>query len=167
MLFFTFLGKHQFLIPANLTLIMYFLLIRKRTWFSIRIASIALSSLGLMFVLKHLFHRNRPQLPLLNRARGLSFPSGHAIMAVTFYGLLIYIISHTIKDKKLKWALILLISVLIPFIGFSRVYLRVHYPSDVLAGYLIGFLWLRISLQVLKQLENYNTQKVRFLLARA
>src|SRR5437764_10545951 len=60
MLFFTKLGKHQFLIPANITLILFYLFIRKHTWFSIRVASIALSSLLLMFALKHLFHRKRP-----------------------------------------------------------------------------------------------------------
>src|SRR5204862_2834920 len=91
MLFMTFMGKHQFLIPANLLLIFYFLLVRHQNWFSIRIATIALSSLLLMFLLKYLFQRKRPLSPLLNAAKGLSFPSGHAIMAVTFYGLLMYI----------------------------------------------------------------------------
>ncbi len=159
MLFFTLLGKHQFLIPANLTLITYFLFIRKRTWFTIRIVSIALSSLGLMFILKHLFKRKRPLAPLLKQVKGLSFPSGHAIMAVTFYGLLIYIISQTINEKPLKWALIISLLLLIQSIGFSRVYLRVHYPSDVLAGYVIGFLWLGISLNTLKKIEEYNKLK--------
>src|SRR5439155_9825073 len=65
MLRITFLGTHKFLIPANLSLIFYFLFIRKRTWLSIRVASISLSSLILMSVLKHLFHRKRPALPLL------------------------------------------------------------------------------------------------------
>src|SRR5438067_847419 len=120
----TLLGKHQLLIPANLSLIFYFLFIHKRTWFSIRVASVALSSLILMFTLKRLFHRKRPLIPLLKPAKGLSFPSGHAMMSVTFYGLLIYIISHTIKDQPLKRTLIFSLIVLIAAIGFSRVYLR-------------------------------------------
>jgi membrane-associated phospholipid phosphatase len=152
----TILGKHQFMIPANLSLIGYFLFMRKRTWFSIRIAAIALSSLGLMFLLKYLFRRKRPQPPLLRPARGLSFPSGHAIMSVTFYGLLIYIISHSLKNKQLKWILIFSLSLLIQLIGFSRVYLRVHYASDVAAGYIIGLSWLLISLDLLKRIEDYN-----------
>ena len=82
-LFITFLGKHQFLIPANLLLIFYFLLVKKQSWFSIRILTIALSSLVLMLLLKSLFQRKRPLSPLLEAAKGLSFPSGHAIMAVT------------------------------------------------------------------------------------
>lgn len=158
MSFFTYFGTHNFFIPANISLIFYFLFIKKRSGFSIRIASIALSSLAMMFLLKALFKRSRPPYPLEN-AKGLSFPSGHAIMSVTFYGLLIYIISQTIKDKPLKWSLIISLIIFIQLIGFSRVYLRVHYASDVAVGYITGFFWLMISLDVLKQMEKYNEQK--------
>ena len=157
MLFITFLGKHQFLIPANLILIFYFLLVKRQTWFSIRVITIAMSSLVLMLLLKQLFQRKRPLSPLLKAAKGLSFPSGHAIMAVTFYGLVIYILQHTITIDWLKWLAIVLVFVLIISIGFSRVYLRVHYASDVAGGFIIGLLWLLLSLAVLKWLESYIT----------
>ncbi len=157
MLFITFLGKHQFLIPANLILIFYFLIVTKQNWFSIRVITIAISSLVLMLLLKQLFQRKRPLSPLLKAAKGLSFPSGHAIMAVTFYGLLIYIIGHTITPDELRWLLTFLVVLLIMLIGFSRIYLRVHYASDVLGGFIIGLLWLLISLAVLKWLEGYAT----------
>lgn len=156
MLFITLLGKHQFLIPANLLLIAYFLFVSKHTWFSIRIAAIALSSLALMFLLKYLFMRKRPLSPLLQAAKGLSFPSGHAIMAVTFYGLLVYIVTHTIGTIWLQYSLTGLLVILILLIGFSRVYLRVHYASDVLAGFIIGLLWLSVSLAVLQRIEQLN-----------
>jgi membrane-associated phospholipid phosphatase len=156
---FTFLGTHRFLIPANLSLIFYFLFIRKRTWFSIRVAAVALSSLILMMVFKKLFHRKRPLTPLLQPARGLSFPSGHAMMSVTFYGLLMYITAHTIKNPIVKWTIIASLALLIRTIGFSRVYLRVHYASDVLAGYITGILWLLVSLDVLSRLEQFNKEK--------
>jgi len=159
MLFFTLLGKHQFLIPANLALLLFFLFIGKHSWFSVRVAAIALSSLGLMFLLKHLFKRKRPLAPLLMVAKGLSFPSGHAIMAVTFYGLIIYIIFHTINIEWLKWLLTGVLTCLIFLVGFSRIYLRVHYASDVLAGYIIGFIWLIISLNVLSRLEEHQKHK--------
>lgn len=153
-LFITFLGKHQFLVPANLLLIFYFLLIRNQNWFSIRILTIALSSLVLMLLLKYLFQRKRPLSPLLKAAKGLSFPSGHAIMSVTFYGLLLYILLHTVDIEWLKYLLTIVLVLLILLIGYSRVYLRVHYASDVLAGFIIGILWLWISLAVLNQLER-------------
>src|SRR5258705_7797394 len=69
MLFFTFLGTHIFLIPANIVLIVFFLFIKKHKWYSIKIPSIALSSMALMFSLKGLFGRHRPDLPLLKEAQ--------------------------------------------------------------------------------------------------
>ena len=155
MLAITFLGTHTFLIPANLFLIFYFLLARHQSWFSIRVITIALSSLVLMFLLKYLFQRKRPLSPLLKAAKGLSFPSGHAIMSVTFYGLLLHIAWNTLEPDWLRWTLAALLVIVVLLIGYSRVYLRVHYASDVISGFIIGFLWLLISLWVLNNLEQY------------
>ena len=163
MLFFTKLGKHQFFIPANLSLIFYFLLIRRRSWFSIRVASIALSSLLIMLALKQIFKRKRPMDPLLEKVKGLSFPSGHAIMSVTFYGLLIYILNHEVENKVIRYPAITSLIILMQLIGFSRIYLKVHYPSDVISGNIIGLSWLLISLRTLKELEQYNKEKIDML----
>jgi undecaprenyl-diphosphatase len=157
---FTFLGSHDFLIPANLTLIAYYLFIRKHKWYSIKVPAIALSSLALMFILKNLFNRPRPDIPLLYEARGLSFPSGHALMSITFYGLLIHIAYHNMKNKGLKWTFITLLILLILIIGFTRVYLRVHYTTDVLAGYSIGFVWLVFAIWLLNRIEQKNKRKL-------
>ncbi|MET0636724.1 MAG: phosphatase PAP2 family protein [Chitinophagaceae bacterium] len=154
MLGFTFLGKSQFLIPANLLLICFFLFVRHQHWYSIRALATALSSLVLMFLLKYLFHRRRPLYPLLNIAKGLSFPSGHAIMSVSFYGLLIYFILQTGWASPLQYLLITMLCLLILVIGFSRVYLRVHYASDVLVGFIVGLLWLLISLRIVQTAES-------------
>lgn len=156
---FTFLGTHQFLIPANLSLIAYFLFIKKHKWYSIKIPAIALSSLGLMFLLKGLFDRERPSIPLLFHAKGLSFPSGHALMSVTFYGLIIYIIFRNVKNPTIKWSLMSLLIILIMIIGMSRVYLRVHYATDVIAGYCIGFLWLVFTVWMLNKIEQQGKKK--------
>ena len=155
LLFITFLGKHHFLIPANLILIIYFLFIARQNWFTIRVVTIALSSLVLMLLLKNLFRRKRPLSPLLNAAKGLSFPSGHAIMAVTFYGLVLYIAWHEVSIDWLRFVICFLLLVLIVWIGYTRIYLRVHYASDVMAGFIIGLLWLLISLAVLAGVEEY------------
>ncbi|MDB5208234.1 MAG: phosphatase family protein [Flavisolibacter sp.] len=160
MLFFTFLGTHNFLIPANLVLIAYFLFIKKNKWYSIKIPAIALSSLGLMVGLKHLFGRPRPDLPLIFKADGLSFPSGHAMFSVTFYGLLIYFIYTTVLNKVLKWTLIFFLLLLVIVIGFTRVYLRVHYASDVIAGFSVGFMWLVFALTILNRMERYSRKKI-------
>lgn len=159
MLFFTNLGKHTFLIPANLLLIAYFLFVRKHKWFSIRVSAVAISSLCLMFLLKLSFSRPRPDIPVLTEVSGFSFPSGHALMSFAFYGLLIYIVWHEIKNKVWKWILTFLLVLLIHTIAFSRVYLRVHYASDVLAGLAVGFMWLVLSLWVIRLLEKRSKKK--------
>ena len=160
MTFITFLGKHEFLIPANLILIGYFLFVRKHRWYSIKVPAIALSSLALMFILKNLFGRERPLIPLLQSANGLSFPSGHALMSMTFYGLLIYITYHTVKDNRLKWSIITFFLILVLLISFSRIYLRVHYTSDVLAGIAMGTIWIVFALKVLKRIEKQGKKKI-------
>lgn len=159
MLFFTFLGTHKFLIPANLLLILYFVL-RKHKWYAIKVPAIALSSLLLMFGLKHLFHRTRPDMPLLFHAEGLSFPSGHALFSVTFYGLLVYIIYRSVRHNGLKWGLIALLVLLMLIIGFSRVYLRVHYATDVVAGFCVGVSWLVFATWMLNKIEQHNKRRI-------
>lgn len=157
---FTFLGTHTFLIPANLILVAYFLFIKKHRWYSINVPVVALSSLLLMFLLKLIFHRGRPLTPLLQAAQGYSFPSGHALMSITFYGLLIFLVWQNEKQLWVKWTLTILLVLLINFIGVSRVYLRVHYASDVLAGFCVGLMWLLLSLWLLRKFEAYSRKKV-------
>ena len=76
-------------------------------------------------------------------------------MSVTFYGLLAYMLQLSTDDEFVRYLVTVLIIILILIIGYSRVYLRVHYASDVIAGFLIGFLWLLISLTVLTGLEKF------------
>lgn len=154
----TFLGSHYFLIPAFSLMLVHSYFIKKDKWLAIRIAAISISSVLLMFSLKYLFQRPRPLLPLLNEARGLSFPSGHAFISFSFFGLLIYIIYEEIKNIWLKWTIIFLISCLILTIGLSRIYLRVHYASDVIAGLCMGFMWIVISLSVIHYMEKRKSK---------
>jgi undecaprenyl-diphosphatase len=158
--FITFFGKHEFLIPANLLLIFYYLFIKKHRWYSIKIPAIAATSLLLMFGLKNLFARQRPTNQLLEEATNYSFPSGHALMSVTFYGLLAYIVWHSVRNKTLKWVLIVLLVLWIILVGASRIYLRRHYYSDVMAGFATGFLWLVISLKVIRLMEKRSLRKL-------
>ncbi len=156
----SFLGNHKFLIPANLLLCAYFLFVRKHAWYSIKVASIALSSVTLMFVLKLIFARMRPNDPLLAPALGYSFPSGHSLVSFTFYGLLIYLVYNYAQNVWVKWGSIIFFSCLILMIGFSRIYLRVHYATDVLAGFLIGIAWLLFSLYFLNRMEQYSQRRL-------
>jgi undecaprenyl-diphosphatase len=150
----TFLGTHQFLIPVNLLLIgSFFFLSRHHHWYAFDILVLSLSSLVLMLLFKQLFRRKRPETPLLFAAKGLSFPSGHAMMSVCFYGFLLHILLQSSLNPGLQIVISIICIALILLIGFSRVYLQVHYVSDVFAGFIIGASWLYVALQVFNNLE--------------
>lgn len=159
--FFTFFGSHYFLVPANLLLMGYAFFIMKDKWFGIKVTAVAFSSLFVMFALKIFFNRSRPKIPLLGEVPGLSFPSGHAFMSFTFFGLLIYIINKQIKSVWIQLVLTLLCLGMIILIGLSRIYLRVHYLSDVMAGMALGLMWLVISLGILQYVEKRSQKKLQ------
>lgn len=157
--FFTFFGSHYFLIPANILLAVIYLL-RRKSRYTLKVAAIALTSLLIMMGLKLLFQRPRPLIPLLEPARGLSFPSGHSFMSVCFYGLLMIIIWKEEKYHPVaKWTLLIITILLVFMIGFSRIYLRLHYFTDVLAGFSIGFSWLLISSYLIDQVKPRGLKK--------
>ena len=94
-------------------------------------------------IIKLIVKRPRPTNTLvLTTEKSYSFPSGHSMSSMIFYGLLIYYIANTIKNKKIKILLISLLTAIILLIGLSRIYLGVHYATDVTGGYLIGLLYL-------------------------
>jgi len=161
MQFITFLGKHTLLIPLNLLLLAYFIY-KKHQWFAIRIAALSLSSVALSFSLKYYFQRQRPELQLIGDVTGYSFPSGHALISVVFYGLFIHIVWHEVKEKWMRILLITGLIILIILISFSRIYLRVHYASDVIAGLCVGFIWVVLSLRLIQGIEKrYIVRKAR------
>ena len=137
----TFLGNHKFLIPANL-LLLGLLFYKKQKDLALTLLLVALSSLLLKLGLKELFGRSRPPDSMVEGITNFSFPSGHALMGVALYGLLIVLVARFVEHRITRRLLITGILLLVLLIGFSRVYLRVHYATDVIAGYSIGFLWL-------------------------
>ncbi len=99
-------------------------------------------------LLKRLLQRPRPTEFRIIEENGYSFPSGHSMVSMAFYGYLIYLIYRFVKNKYLKWISIVLLSLLICLIGISRIYLGVHYTSDVLGGFLISISYLVIYISV-------------------
>ncbi|HEY1963184.1 MAG TPA: phosphatase PAP2 family protein [Rhizomicrobium sp.] len=93
--------------------------------------------------LKLLFHRPRPLGFFAADPRTYSFPSGHALFAACFYGALAIVLAGSIRSAAARTALWITAVVAILCIGWSRIYLGVHYPSDVLAGYLAGAAWVQ------------------------
>lgn len=101
-------------------------------------------------LLKIVFMRPRPEIMRLIEEQGYSFPSGHSMVSTAFYGLLIYLIYKNVKNKYIKYTLCTILSILILIIGLSRIYLGVHYASDVIGGVCFSIAYLIIFINVFK-----------------
>jgi undecaprenyl-diphosphatase len=105
------------------------------------------------YLAKILFDRPRPLNAAILETSG-SFPSGHATIAVAFYGFLAYLLLREIKNKLYRVLIVFVTLIVILTIGFSRLYLGVHYFSDVFGGYLAGLVWFWIGVFVNKKYNN-------------
>ena len=148
-------GSFIYLVGFCILLILYF---RKETWkylLALNLFNIA----ALSQVLKYIFARERPD-PLLRG--GYSFPSAHTMLAMAFFGFLIYvIITKTTWSKAIKIISSTTIGLLILLVGISRVYLGYHFASDVIAGLLISLAYLLIFIYIIgetKTIENLNNK---------
>lgn len=102
-------------------------------------------------LLKNILQRPRPTEYRIIQEIGYSFPSGHSMVSMAFYGYLVYLIYKYVENKNIKWILITLLSILICSIGVSRIYLGVHYTSDVLGGFLISISYLVIYISAINK----------------
>lgn len=102
-------------------------------------------------LLKNILQRPRPTEYRIIQETGYSFPSGHSMVSMAFYGYLVYLIYKYVENKNIKWILITLLSILICSIGVSRIYLGVHYTSDVLGGFLISISYLVIYISAINK----------------
>ena len=138
--FITNFGGAIFLVIATITL---FIVIKNK-----KIGISILSNVAIVTVLnqliKRILQRPRPTEYRIIEETGYSFPSGHSMVSMAFYGYFIYLIYKYVKNKYVKWISISLLSLLICLIGISRIYLGVHYTSDVLGGFLISISYLII-----------------------
>lgn len=145
----TFFGSASFVIPAILV-ILTGLILKKKYLYSVALTLSVLISFINSFLLKNIFARPRPQGHQLVSESGFSFPSMHSIVAVALYGILAYFLIKSFKKRYLKIIVGLAGFIIILAIGTSRVYLGVHWPSDVLGGYILGFFWLGILIYLLE-----------------
>ena len=136
------LGGVAFTVLAG---VLIFMFCKKNRWF------ITIDLVGVTLVnqvIKHIIRRPRPNVLRLVEESGYSFPSGHSMVSMAFYGIIIYLVYKNVSNKYLKWILIILLSLLILSIGFSRIYVGVHYFTDVAGGFLLGLAYLIIYINI-------------------
>ena len=151
------LGGAYWLIGISICLLL--LIKNKKVGISV-LLNLILASL-INYILKQILQRPRPIEYRIIDENGYSLPSGHSMVSMAFYGYLIYLIYRHINNKYIKWSLITLLSLLIISIGISRIYLGVHYTSDVLAGFLVAISYLIIYINIINRIiENKENRKV-------
>ena len=155
MLICTFIGGWKFVTPTAVVLIL--LLLLRRAHRAAAVLALAVGgSAALNVGLKFFFHRLRPSIPwALTHELSFSFPSGHAVAASCFYATITYLLARG-RRATTRAALIIIAVSIVLGIGLSRVYLGVHYPSDIAAGYLVGVLWVSTVLLAFHYLEHPN-----------
>lgn len=138
----TWMGSPTFLFASS-TLIAGLLWWRRLYRDTVTFVAAMVGSGILMVVLKLYFHRTRPDVPwALAEEHSFSFPSGHSIFAVVLYGILVFLRFQHLRHGWERVTVSVLAATFILGIGLSRIYLGVHYPSDVAAGYMVGCTWL-------------------------
>ncbi len=153
-IFFTYLGNWQVIVGLSVIAIIILGLLKKKQEIIFFIAAL-ISGEMIKELFKFLIHRQRPDVGFsLISENGYAFPSGHAVISVIFYGLVGYLIYRICKKLWQKLILLFTFFIFIFLIGFSRIYLGVHWASDVFAGWLIGSAILAFFIVKLKNIKG-------------
>jgi undecaprenyl-diphosphatase len=144
------IGSSSVTIPLIIVVaIVLFVLLKHRKELILLIGGMLGSTL-LNELLKRLYHRARPDIHRIVQEQGFSFPSGHSMAAFTLYAILTFILWRHIPKRGGRIALIVFGLSMILCIGLSRIYLGVHYPSDVLGGYWVSACWVTICIRLFR-----------------
>jgi undecaprenyl-diphosphatase len=134
------LGYEALIFEVVISFIVFAILRWKRAALWLAVAMVG--SVLLDAALKYAYHRVRPEAFFGSPAKYYSFPSGHALSSLCFYGVMAGLLSARAKSAWLRVVIWVIAATLVVAIGISRIYLGVHYPSDVLAGYLAATVWV-------------------------
>lgn len=140
---------------------MFFYFYLKKWTYTLQITAVLILATLSNIALKKVINRARPVAEHLVSVNTLSFPSGHSMSAMAFYGFLIYLCFRIKMPRILRTVLVTLIGLLILAIGVSRIYLGVHYPSDVVAGYMGGLLWVTLCVGIFTIADLLRKRKLR------
>ena len=137
------------------TIILMFLIKDKKINLSLIINLLTITVMNT--IIKELVKRPRPSGYNIITETGYSFPSGHSMVGLAYFGYLIYLTNKYLSNKYLKLTITIFLSLLIISIGLSRIYLGVHYASDVIAGFLLSSIYLIIFILITNKLIKERT----------
>lgn len=149
MIFITGLGSYKVLFPFTIFISAIFIFQKK--W--IEPLFLFFNFYGVRYtnqMLKELFNRERPEFHRLIEIGEYSFPSGHAMNSLAIYGFILFLLMEKQQMNLFKRFIIVLVGLFIFLIGFSRIYVGVHYPFDVIGGFIIGSIWLLFVMKILQ-----------------
>lgn len=148
----TYMGNWQTVIGVGLIML---ILPRLRKPIGVPLTAAAIGSTVIYKAAKMIFQRPRPDIAVrLITEGGYSFPSGHSMNCIVFYGMLIYLVRKYCHNKKIADVLTALLTLLIAGIGFSRIYVGVHFPTDVLGGWSLGIAVLVTEIIILEKIRG-------------
>jgi len=159
MKFFTDIGSGGPVVVITIAILLFLFFVLKHRRELLLFIFVLAGSEVLNVALKSVFHRERPTAHRLIAETGFSFPSGHSMGAFSLYGILAFLLWRHIPIWWGRTLLLVFSCALILAIGVSRIYLGVHYPSDVLAGYLASGFWLGASIWSYQKYEEYAISK--------
>ena len=154
----TSLGDWQFVFPFAILITLIFLKLKRYYYIETLVFTIGGAQIS-DTLLKIIFQKPRPDLALIF-LNSYSFPSGHTVLSIAFYGFFIYLAFVNFKSKFLKLFILIFGAILVTLIGYSRIYLNVHFYSDVVAGYFLGWIWLSLGVLWLNYLELGTKNKI-------
>ncbi len=153
------IGYIYVIIPVMLGVLGFWIFKKKHYWESVMLVVCVLGGDLIKVSLKNILQRQRPDFLQVVTESGFSFPSGHTMVSITFYGMLAYIIWLNMPHRKgLRITLAILAPVIVVAVGISRIYLGVHYPSDVIASFAVGGAWLITCMLALNSIRYYKSK---------
>lgn len=158
----SFIGDTKSVIVLTILVIIFLYLVLKHRVELILFVVAIIGSAMLNQLLKYSFQRARPDLHRLIEIDSYSFPSGHAMSAFTVYTIISFLLWRHIHSRAGRTILIIFSALMIVGIGLSRIYLGVHYPSDIIAGYFASGCWLGIVIWIFQNYQDRRSRRLTY-----
>lgn len=156
---FTWIGSMYFVVPFTLIAFILLFFIYQKRHLAFLVVTVMAGTILLNRLLKDYFNRERPEIHRIMDVTGFSFPSNHAMMALSLYTIIAYIVWRKVKSTRNRVFLVLFTAFMISIISISRIYLGVHYPSDIVGGLAASGLWVIIVIVIYGIFQNRRENK--------